>query len=481
MNPHPDPLPEGEGELHWLGIAELAPLLQRRQLSPVELTDHYLERIERLDGQLNSYRLVMADAARAGAEQAEQEIFRGEHRGRLHGVPLGMKDLFEIAGVPCTMGSRILAECVPERDATVVARLRQAGAVILGKQTMHEFAFGVTSENPHYGDVRNAWDTQRVAGGSSGGTGVAVAAGLCVAGLGSDTGASIRAPASFCGTVGLKPTYGRVSRAGALPLSWSLDHVGPLARSVTDCAIILQAIAGPDPRDGSASTREVPSYTRDLTGDVAGLVLGVPSEHFFDLVEPGVVECVRAAIRVLEGLGARLEEVPVPHAQHAQMAGTAIMSSEAATWHAEWLRSRPDEYGPDVLLRIRHGLLVRATEYLLAQQMRSLIQSDFTAAFERGVQAIVAPTLPLVAPRIGSTFDKGGSFDLAPRSVITRTTVPANLAGLPAASLPCGFSEGLPVGLQVIGPAFGEPIVLQVAHAYEQATDWHLRRPPLAA
>jgi aspartyl-tRNA(Asn)/glutamyl-tRNA(Gln) amidotransferase subunit A len=468
------------GELHWLSIGQLAPLLQNRELSPVELANHYLERIERLDSQLNSYQLVMADSARAAARQAEEEIGRGAYRGPLHGVPLGIKDLFDVAGAPTTMGSRILANGVSERDATVVTRLREAGAVILGKQSMHEFAFGVTSENPHYGDVRNPWDTQRVAGGSSGGTGVAIAAGLCVAGLGSDTGGSIRIPASFCGTAGLKPTYGRVSRAGALPLSWSLDHVGPLARSVADCAILLEAIAGPDPSDASASSREVPRYTDHLSGGVSGLVLGVPSQHFFDLVEPEVVACVRAAIGVLEGLGARLAEVPLPHAQHAQMAGTAIMSSEAATWHAEWLRTRPDEYGPDVLLRIRHGLLVRATEYLLAQQMRTLLQQDFTAAFERGVQAILAPTLPVVAPRIGSTFEPGGSFNMAPRSVITRTTVPANLAGLPAMSVPCGFSQDLPVGLQVTGPSFGEPMVLRVAHAYEQATDWHLRRPPLA-
>jgi aspartyl-tRNA(Asn)/glutamyl-tRNA(Gln) amidotransferase subunit A len=464
-------------ELHELGIADLAPLLEQRQLSPIELTNHYLERIERLDGQLNSYLRVMPEAAREAARQAEKEIVGGQYRGPLHGVPLGLKDLFEVAGVPCTMGSRILAECVPASDATVVTRLRQAGAVILGKQTLHEFAFGVTSENAHYGDVHNPWDLTRVAGGSSGGTAVAVAAGLCVAGLGSDTGGSIRIPASFCGTAGIKPTYGRVSRAGALPLAWSLDHVGPLARSALDCAIVLEAVAGPDPRDPSASTRPVPEYRRELTGDVAGLKLGVPGEHFFDLVEPSVVEGVRAAIDVLEGLGARTEEVPFPHAQHAQMAGTAIMSSEAATWHAEWLRTRAADYGADVLLRIRGGLLVRATEYLLAQQMRTLVQSDFVSAFQRGIDAIVAPTLPVVAPRIGSTFQPGGSFNLAPRSVITRTTVPANLAGLPAASVPCGFSEGLPVGLQVIGPAFAEGLVLRVAHAYEQATDWRLRRP----
>jgi aspartyl-tRNA(Asn)/glutamyl-tRNA(Gln) amidotransferase subunit A len=468
-------------DLHWLAIGELAPLLERRELSPVELTRHYLERIQRLDGQLNSYQRVMPEAAETAARQAEEEITRGGYRGPLHGVPLGLKDLFEVAGVPCTMGSRILAEYVPERDATVVERLRQAGAVLLGKQTMHEFAFGVTSENPHYGDVRNPWDTRRVAGGSSGGTGAAVAAGLCVGGLGSDTGGSIRIPASFCGTVGLKPSYGRVSRAGALPLSWSLDHVGPLARSVADCAILLEAIAGPDPRDPSAADRPVPNYVSQLTGEVAGLVLGVPSQHFFEMVEPDVVERVRAAIGVLEGLGARLEEVPVPHAQHAQMAGTAIMSSEAATWHAEWLRTRADAYGPDVLLRIRGGLLVRATEYLLAQQMRALIQADFVAAFERGVRAILAPTLPVVAPPIGKTLDAGGSFGLAPRSVITRTTVPINLAGLPTVSVPCGFSEGLPVGLQVIGPSFEEETVLRVAHAYEQASDWRRRRPGLAA
>jgi len=468
-------------DLHWLTIAELAPLLERRELSPVELTRHYLERIGSLDGQLNSYLRLTPEAAEKQARQAEEDIQRGQYRGPLHGVPLGLKDLFESAGQPCTMGSKILADYVPQQDATVVTRLSQAGAVILGKQTMHEFAFGVTSENPHYGDVRNPWDTQRVAGGSSGGTAVAIAAGLCVAGLGSDTGGSIRIPASFCGTAGIKPTYGRVSRAGALPLSWSLDHIGPLARSVMDCALVLEAIAGPDPRDPSASSREVPTYAAELTGDVHGLVLGVPSEHFFDLVEPEVVACVRAAIEVLEGLGARLEELPMPHAQHAQMAGTAIMSSESAAWHAEWLRSRPQDYGSDVLLRIRGGLLVRATEYLLAQQMRSLIQSDFTAAFERGVHVIVAPTLPVVAPRIGHNLEPGGSFGVAPRGVNTRTTVPLNLAGLPAASVPCGFSEEMPVGLQVIGPAFGEGAVLRVAHAYEQASEWRLRRPPLAA
>jgi aspartyl-tRNA(Asn)/glutamyl-tRNA(Gln) amidotransferase subunit A len=463
--------------LHELGIAELAPLLERGELASLELTEHYLDRIQRLDGELNTYLRVFRDGAWSAARRADQEISRGEYRGPLHGVPIGLKDLFELAGVPCTMGSRILAEHVPSTDATVVARLRAAGAVILGKQTMHEFAFGVTSENPHYGDVKNPWDVGRVAGGSSGGTASAVAAGLCVGGLGSDTGGSIRIPASFCGTAGIKPTYGRVSRAGALPLSWSLDHVGPLARTVFDCALLLQAIAGPDPRDPTASTLPVPDYRRGLTGEVKGLVLGVPSEHYFELVEPDVIDRVRTAVGVLEGLGARIEEVPFPHLEHAQVAGTAIMSSEAAAWHGDWLRARAADYGSDVLVRIRAGLLVRATEYLRAQQMRSLIQQDFAAAFGRA-DVVVAPSMPMVAPRIGTTFEPGGTLNVAPRSVITRSTVPANLAGLPAASVPCGFINGLPVGLQVIGPAFAEGLVLRVAHAYEQATDWHARRPP---
>jgi aspartyl-tRNA(Asn)/glutamyl-tRNA(Gln) amidotransferase subunit A len=277
--------------------------------------------------------------------------------------------------------------------------------------------------------------------------------------------------------VGIKPTYGRVSRAGALPLSWSLDHVGPLARTVEDCALMLQAIAGPDPRDPSAPDVPVPTYRRELTGEVKGLVLGVPGEHYFELVEPEVIRQVRAAIDVLEGLGARVEEVPFPHLERAQVAGTAIMSSEAATWHGDWLRERAADYGSDVLIRIRAGLLVRATEYLRAQQMRSLIQQDFAAAFSR-VDVVVAPSMPIVAPRIGATFEPTGTLNAAPRSIITRSTVPANLAGLPAASVPCGLVEGLPVGLQVIGPAFSEGLVLRVAHAYEQATDWHTQRPP---
>jgi aspartyl-tRNA(Asn)/glutamyl-tRNA(Gln) amidotransferase subunit A len=467
-------------ELTALSVTELAPLLRERQLSPVELTEAHLARIERLDGQINSYIRVMPDAARAAARTAEAEIGRGEWRGPVHGVPLGIKDLFDVAGVPNTLGSRILRDNVPAADATVVQRLKQAGAVILGKHNLHEFAFGITSENPHYGVVHNPWDLARVPGGSSGGTAAAIAAELCVGGLGSDTGASIRAPASWCGIVGIKPTYSRVSRAGVLPLAWSLDHPGPMARSVADCAALLQAIAGADPRDPTASRADVPDFSAQLNAGVVGLRIGVPREYYFEQLEPAVEQMVRAAIEVLGGLGARIEEVTLPHARHSQPAGNVIMSSEAAAWHYDWLRERAAEYGEDVLLRIRSGLLVQATEYLHSQQLRTLVQQDFAAAFER-VDVVVGPTMPLVAPLIGRTMEPGGTFNLVPRRIANRLTVPCNLTGMPALSVPCGFVDALPVGLQVMGAAFDEATVLRVGAAYEAATEWHRQRPPLAA
>jgi len=463
-------------ELCSLGIHELAPQLRDRKLSPVELVNAHLARIERLDPQLNSYLCVMADQARESARRAEAEISRGQWRGPLHGVPIGLKDLFDVAGAPCTLGSKILRSRVPDADATVAQRLKAAGAVILGKHNLHEFAFGITSENPHYGPVHNPWDLQRVPGGSSGGTAAAIAAGLCVAGLGSDTGASIRAPASWCGIVGLKPTYSRVSRAGVLPLAWSLDHVGPMARSVRDCATLLQVIAGADPRDASCSTAPVADFTAELDRGVAGLRLGVPRDHFFELLEPDVATLVRQAIDELTSLGASTEEVALPNAKHAQTAGNVIMSTEAAAWHEPWLRDRPIDYGSDVLLRIRTGQLVRATEYLRSQQLRALMQADFAAAFER-VDAIVAPTMVMVAPEIGHTFEPTGALGMTPRSVGNRLTVQCNLTGMPAISVPCGFSQGLPVGLQIMAPAFAEPLLLRVAHAYEAATAWHTMWP----
>ncbi|MBV9599994.1 MAG: Asp-tRNA(Asn)/Glu-tRNA(Gln) amidotransferase subunit GatA [Chloroflexi bacterium] len=461
-----------------LDITRLAELLRSRQTSSVDLTRAYLERIDRLNPRLNAYITVTAEAALQQARAADAEIARGNYRGPLHGVPVGIKDLFDVGGAPTTFGSKILKDNQARQDSAVVARLKRAGAVILGKHNLHEFAFGITSENPHFGAVRNPWDTDRIPGGSSGGTAAAVAAGLCAAGIGSDTGASIRAPASFCGIVGLKPTYGRVSRVGGLPLAWSLDHAGPMTRSVADCALMLQAIAGPDPTDPGSADVPVPDFSEHLQAGVRGLRVGVPNDYFFDVVEPDVDRSVRDAIRVLESLGARVYEVRLPHALHAQVAGNVIMSTEAAAWHGSWLRERADDYGADVLARIRGGQLIRAVDYLASQQMRTLIQDDFRQAFQ-DADVVVAPTVPLVAPPIGRTLEPGGPLNLAPRSIANRATVPCNLTGMPAISIPCGVSGGLPVGLQIMGPAFSEPLVLRVAAAYEAATPWRSTGPPL--
>jgi aspartyl-tRNA(Asn)/glutamyl-tRNA(Gln) amidotransferase subunit A len=459
-------------DLHTLAIADLAPLLRDRQLSPVELTSALLDRIEQLEPRVNAFILVLRDQALAAARDAEHEIGQGTYRGALHGVPIGLKDLFDVAGLPTTMGSSILRDNVATEDATVTRRLREAGAVIIGKQNLHEFAFGTTSENPHFGPVHNPWQLDHVPGGSSGGTAAAIAAGLTPAGLGSDTGGSIRIPASFCGTVGIKPTYGLVSRAGALPLSWALDHVGPLGRTVLDCAFVLQAIAGPDPADPSTASAVVRDYTQDLESGVAGLKIGVPREHFFDVVDPAVDGLVRDAIEELRGQGAFVDEVSLPHAVHAQPAGNAIMSVDGAAWHGSWLQDRADDYGRDVLNRLRGGLPVRAVEYLRAHELRTLLDQDFLKAFEQ-VDVIVAPSTPTTAPAIGKTFDARPPLNLVPRAITNRCTVPANLAGLPAVSVPCGFVDGLPAGLQIIGPAFGEALVLRVARAYERSTRWH--------
>ncbi|MBV9582323.1 MAG: Asp-tRNA(Asn)/Glu-tRNA(Gln) amidotransferase subunit GatA [Chloroflexi bacterium] len=462
-----------------LDITQLAPLVQKREVSATEATRAYLERIKQLNPRLNAYIAVTAEQALQQAHAADAEMAAGSYRGPLHGVPIGIKDLFDVSGVATTFGSTILKDNLADQDAAVVAKLKQAGAIILGKHNLHEFAFGITSENPHFGAVRNPWNTDRIPGGSSGGTASAVAAGLCAAGIGSDTGASIRAPASFCGVVGLKPTYGRVSRHGGLPLAWSLDHVGPIARSVVDCALMLQAIAGHDASDPGSAQVPVPDFSAHLTSGVSGLRIGVPREYFWDVVEPDVERLVRDAIEVFAGLGARVEEVSLPHVEHAQVAGNVIMSTEAAAWHATWLRERPDDYGADVLARIRGGQFIRAVDYLASQRMRTLIQADFAGAFER-VDVVVAPTVPLVAPEIGHTLEPSGPLHVAPRSIANRATVPCNLTGMPAISVPCGFSDGLPVGLQIMAPALAEALVLQVAAAYEAATAWRKVSPPLS-
>ena len=468
-----------EANLVYASIAELGALFKRKAVSPVEVTRAVLDRIEALDKDLNAYITVLREPALRAARQAERAIRAGRTLGPLHGVPISLKDLFATRGIRTTNGSKITADHVPDRDSTVAARLAAAGAILLGKVNMHEFAFGPTGVNPHYGTARNPWDRGRVTGGSSSGSGAAVAAGLCHGSMGTDTGGSVRIPAALCGIVGLKPTYGRVSRAGVTTLSWSLDHPGPMTRTVRDAALMLQAIAGYDPADPAASPAKVPSYTRGLGADLKGLRVGLPTDFFRDLVDPEVEAAVQAAAKLMQGLGAKVVEVSLPHFQYAAAIALVILTAEATAYHAPYLRSRPADYGADIRERLRLGHFLTATQYLNAQRARTSLLDDTRAAFG-AVQAILSPAAPIAAPRIDEFTIQWPTRREDARSALPRFTRPWNLTGLPTISVPCGFtSGGLPIGLQIAGKPFDEPTVLRIAHAYEQATAWHTRRPPV--
>jgi aspartyl-tRNA(Asn)/glutamyl-tRNA(Gln) amidotransferase subunit A len=460
-------------DIHWLSIAEAAELIAARKLSPVELTEALLRRLEALESRVNAFITVDGDAAIAAARTAADEITKGAAGGPLHGVPIALKDIFGVAGVRMTAGSKILAENAASQDAEATARLKAAGAVILGKLNLHEFAFGATGVNPHYGPARNPWDVERITGGSSSGSGASVAGGECAAALGTDTGGSIRIPASLCGIVGLKPTYGRVSRRGVLPLSWSLDHVGPMTRTVEDAAIILQAIAGRDAADASTSDEPLADYTQTLRGGIQGLRIGVPKQFFFENVDAEVESAVRSAIRVLEDMGAVVTDVDVPLIAEIPGGVTAIMLPEALTYHHKWMSERPDDYGDDVRYRLELGATFLAVHYVQAQRLREMAVEAWRAEVFSKVDLIATPTTPITARPI----EEG---DLQVTFNLIRFTNPLNFLGVPAISVPCGFTaEGLPVGLQLGGRWWDEATILRAAHAYEQATDWHQRRPLL--
>jgi aspartyl-tRNA(Asn)/glutamyl-tRNA(Gln) amidotransferase subunit A len=458
-----------------LSIAEAAALIGKRKLSPVELTEACLQRIGSLDARLRAFITVTREDALTAAQQAAGAIARGNYKGPLHGIPFALKDLFDTAGVRTTAGSKIMAERVPAEDADATARLKAAGAVLLGKLNMHEFAFGITGINPHYGGTYNPWDTSRMSGGSSSGAGAALASAMTLGALGTDTGGSIRAPASLCGITGLKPTYGRVSRRGIVPLSWALDHAGPMARSAADAAIILNVIAGHDPQDETSSEEPTPDYPKALKDQrLKRLRIGVPQEHFFDNVDAEVLEAVRVAIFTLrDDLKAKVSEVSLPHIAEAPAAVSAIILPEALAYHKRWLAERPQDYGEDVRARLETGLLYPAVSYIQAQRFRSLIVEEWRRKVFDRVDLLAVPTTPVPAPSLDEN-------DLQTTLTLTRFTGPFNLTGLPAISIPCGFtSAGLPIGLQLVGRWFDEGTLLRVAHAYQQATDWHTRVPPL--
>ena len=465
-------------ELTHLSLAQAAEGLKQRKLSPVELTEAHLERIQRLDPMLNSYITVTAEMALQQARQAEAELQRGETGagqplGALHGIPLALKDLYETRGVRTTAGSKHFSGYIPEEDAAVVTKLKAAGAVLLGKTNMHEIALGLTNLNPHYGACHNPWALERVPGGSSGGSAAALAARLCLGALGSDTGGSIRTPAALCGVVGLKPTRGRVSLRGVIPLSWNLDHAGPMARRVLDAAILLDVIAGYDPLDPYCLDAPVDDYTAGIQDGIRSWRIALADDDYFDRTQPDVLQAVKSAAQTFEALGARVEATPFPDIYQAALANGMMVISDAAAFHASRLLENPQDFGADVLQRLHNGADLPLTEYISARRTQTLLTRQFAQFFEN-YDLLLMPTTPVTAPPI----EGPDAVELA--RLLTRFTAPFNLTGLPALSLPCGFTpEGLPIGLQLIGPHWGEARVLRAGYAYEQATDWHTRQPAL--
>ena len=457
-------------DLAFASIEEVASLFRKRKLSPVELTRLILARIVKIDPKLNSYITVTSDLALKQAKKAETELSGRKpdrDRGPLHGIPISLKDNICTEDIRTTAGSRILGKFIPQHDAAIVAKLKEAGAVILGKTNMHEFAYGVTSNNPHYGPVHNPWDLSRIPGGSSGGSAAAVSAGLCYGSIGSDTGGSIRIPASLCGVVGLKPTLGRVSVEGVIPLSPKLDCVGPLARSVHDAALLLEPILQRVKGEPSPRTLEKsPAKPRKFT-------LGIPKQFFLDVVSQDVYSVFDEAIRILKKQGARLKEISVSLLKETEDAGNQIAWAEATHYHqqAGWFPSRSADYGDDVRSRLEMGTKVSATVYLSALELREkFIQQFHLALQDAGVDALAVPTTPITAPLIGQEAIHLGDKDHSTRALLLRPNRPANLAGVPAISIPCGFTaENLPVGLQLIGAVADERLLLQIAHAFERA------------
>ena len=460
-------------ELTNLTLAEAASLLATRALSPVELTRAHLDHISAIDPQLNCFITLTAGAALDHAREAERAILRGDYRGALHGIPIALKDLYETRGVRTTAGSKFFADHVPATDAAVVHTLRAAGAVILGKLNMHEWALGVTTDNPHFGACRNPWCLERSPGGSSGGSGAALAAGLCLASLGSDTGGSIRIPGSLCGVVGLKPTYGRVSLRGVVPLSWNLDHAGPMARHVRDVAQLLQAIAGYDADDPFSSDVPADDYLAPLAHGISGWRVAVAAGEDVREADPEVLRAVHAAVQVLDDLGATVIEVELGQMREAAHANGVMTTSDAAAFHHERLRQAPEDFGADVRDRLCRGAARASGEYVEARRTQSLLRRQFQRWFLE-YEVVVMPTTPTAAPV------RDGLDAVEAARQLTRFTAPFNLTGLPALSLPCGFTrDRLPIGLQIVGPAWGEARVLRAGYAYEQATPWHARTPPL--
>jgi len=465
-------------DLAFLSISQLSELIRERKVSPVEVTEATLKRIEKLNPELNAFITVTSELAMNSAREAESEIQRKQWRGPLHGVPVAVKDLFDTAGIRTTAGSRVFKDRVPVQDAEVIRRLKSAGAVLVGKTNMHEFAFGGSSLVTYFGGVHNPWELGHIAGGSSGGSAAALAAGLCYGALGSDTAGSIRQPASYCGIVGLKPTYGLASTRGVIPLSWSLDHVGPMARTVEDTGTLLQAIAGYDAEDVASVQVTVPNYANAIHSRPSSVRVGVARDFFFEGLDSEVQAAVNAALAVLEKLPSRVSDVSVDARNQEDLRST-IRSAEAYAYHKQFMEKTPELYQPETLARLRLSAKVGVVEYIRARRQLDITRRHSGEVFQK-IDVIVTPTCPIVPPPISDfSGDRNGSADFLNRNI--QNTSPFNIFGWPTISVPCGFTaSGLPIGLQISGPPEGDAMVLQVAHAYERATDWHNRKPKTA-
>jgi aspartyl-tRNA(Asn)/glutamyl-tRNA(Gln) amidotransferase subunit A len=462
-------------EVCFSNISETAAALRRGDFTALELTDLCLARIEAIDAKLHSFITVTAELARRQASEADRELRSGIDRGALHGLPMAVKDLYLTKGIRTTCHSAVLEHWVPDHDATAVSKLAQAGAILLGKLGMHEFAFGGPALDTPFPVVRNPWNIEHITGGSSSGSGAALAAGLCFGALGSDTGGSIRNPAAHCGIVGIKPTYGRVSRHGVVPLSWSLDHTGPMARSVEDCAVMLQILAGWDENDPASSRAAVPDFSAGLEAGVRGLRIGVPRTNWFDEnlgLAAETENAFTAALNRLSELGAEIVEIDGTALALARKANQTILVAEAYAYHEKTFQSAPEKFGSAVRRRMLEGAFLSAADYIAAQRARTALNRRIQAGFER-VNVFATPTVA----RPPESF---AALDPNEQNLRPNFTNPFNLTGLPAISVPCGLTaDNLPIGMQIIAPAFDEATCLRVAHAYEQASDWRKRRPAL--
>jgi len=464
----------------YLSVAELCRLIRKKEVSPVDVVKAHLTRIEAFEPALNSFITLLPEQAMGEAREAEREIQAGQYRGPLHGIPIGLKDVFQVKGVRNTSGSKIFDHFVPDFDSTVALKLKEAGAILLGKLNLNQFSYGTTGENPDYGNMHNPWELDRVTGGSSGGAASATASAQCALAMGTDTGGSIRIPSALCGLVGLKPTYGRLSRYGITPLSWSQDHPGPITRTVEDCALVMNAVAGYDPRDTSSANISISDFTQALTNKIKGLKVGVPKEFFEEPIDSEVEHSVRNAIELLSQLGAEVLEISWPMYHESKAISSTILMAEATTYHSQLMKQHSSNLDPKVRLRLEAGYFISAVDYLQAQRARRLFYQRSCDLFKK-VNLLAGPTVPIPACKIGTEEVQIGKTRLGVLPALSQYTRSFNLTGFPTITVPCGFSKnGLPIGFQMAGKPFDEMTVLRAAFAYEQATDWHQRRPMIS-